>query len=233
VVGNPAIRQRRFAFSIAVQQVVGTIVDTETIVREDDAIREQILSASNGFIKSYNVIRQWQMDSLHQCSISALVEVRQLKERLSEANISTSSLSGANLAARVQTETAGKADTAAILAKLINDLPNRVLRVQAHGDPVPISSKQEGVTRLKIPIIVFVDQKAYAQELAELTTTLDKMALERVTGNLKLKRDAWQRKGTVSHTSGAADIVRRSTPVERRVLCKRRPWRGTSCRGSN
>jgi len=59
------------AFTIAVQQVVGTIVDTETIVREDDTIRERILSASNGFIKSYNVIRQWQQDGLHHRSVSA------------------------------------------------------------------------------------------------------------------------------------------------------------------
>jgi hypothetical protein len=174
------------AFTIAVQQVVGTIVDTETIVREDDTIRERILSASNGFIKSYNVIRQWQQDGLHQCSIEALVQIRQLKERLAEANISTFPASGADLAARDYTDKKGQADTSAILAKRINDFPNRVLRVQAHGEPVPIPSKQDGVTRLKIPIIVFVDQKAYAQEIAELTTTLDKLALQRVTGNLKL-----------------------------------------------
>jgi hypothetical protein len=136
---------------------------------EDDTIQEQILSASNGFIKSYNVIRQWQQDGLHQCSIEALLEMRELKQRLAEANISTFAVSGTNLAARVQTETAGQADTSAILGKLINDLPNRVLGVQTHGEPVPTSSKQEGVTRLKIPIIVFVDQKAYAQETAELT----------------------------------------------------------------
>jgi hypothetical protein len=74
------------AFTIAVEEVVGTIVDTETIVREDDTIRERILSASNGFIKSYEVIRQWQQDGLHQCSIEALVQIRQLKQSLAEAN---------------------------------------------------------------------------------------------------------------------------------------------------
>jgi hypothetical protein len=107
--------------------------------------------------------------------------------RASQKPISTFAVSGANLAARVQTETNGQADTPAILAKRINNLPNRVLGVQAHGEPVPIPSKQEGVTRLKIPIIVFVDQKGYAQEAAELATTLDKLALQRVTGQLKQK----------------------------------------------
>jgi hypothetical protein len=42
------------AFTIAVQQAVGTIVDTETIVREDDTIREQILSASENLSKSFD-----------------------------------------------------------------------------------------------------------------------------------------------------------------------------------
>jgi hypothetical protein len=198
------------AFTIAVQQVVGTIVDTETIVREDDTIREQILSASNGFIKSYKLIRQWQQDGLHQCSIEALVQIQQLKERLAEANISTFAVSGTNLAARVQTETTGQADTPTILAKLINDLPNRVLRVQARGDPVPTSPKQEGVTRLKIPIIVFVDQKAYAQETAQLTTTLDKLALQSVTGNLKLARQSGQVNGpgsTLLLTSSGVQLL--------------------------
>ena len=176
------------AFKVAVEEAVGTLVDTETIVRENDTIQEKILSASNGFIKSYKVIRQWQQDGLHQCSIEALVEIRELKQRLAAANISTLAVSGANLAARVQTETAGQADTAAMLAKLINDFPNRVLRVQAHGEPVPIASKQEGITRLKIPIIVFVDQKAYTQETAQLITTLDKLALQKVSGTIKLLR---------------------------------------------
>jgi hypothetical protein len=176
------------AFTIAVQQVVGTIVDTETIVREDDTIRERILSASNGFIKSYKLIRQWQQDGLHQCSIEALVQIQQLKERLAEANISTFPASGPDLTAHDYTDKKRQADTSAILAKLINDLPNRVLGVQAHGDTVPIDSKQEGITRLKIPIIVFVDQKAYVQETAQLTTTLDKLALQRISGSIKLLR---------------------------------------------
>jgi len=116
--------------------------------------------------------------------------MRELKERLAEANISTFAVSGTNLAARDYTDKKGQADTSAILAKRINDFPNKVLRVQLHGEPVPIPSKQDGVTHLKIPIIVFVDQKAYAQEAVQLATTLDKPALQRVSGNLKLKSQA-------------------------------------------
>src|ERR1700756_1122681 len=70
------------AFKVAVEEAVGTLVDTETIVREDDTIEEKILSASNGFIKSYDLIRQWNEDGLIRCRIEALVEIRQLKERL-------------------------------------------------------------------------------------------------------------------------------------------------------
>jgi hypothetical protein len=182
------------AFKVAVEEAVGTLVDTETIVREDDTIEEKILSASNGFIKSYDLIRQWNEDGLIRCRIEALVEIRQLKERLVAANISTIAVPGTDLAAHEQTGTSAIKDAAAILSKRINDFPNRVLRIEARGEPVPDFSKQQpGVTRLKIPIMVFVDQAAYNQEVDELTAALDKLALEKVTGNLHLAKK--ERKG--------------------------------------
>jgi hypothetical protein len=177
------------AFKVAVEEAVGTLVDTETIVREDDTIEEKILSASNGFIKSYDLIRQWTDGGLYRCRIEALVEIRQLKERLAAANISTLAVSGTDLAARVHTETSAAEGAAAILSKRINDIPNRVLRIQG-GQPEPdLSKQQEGVTRLKIPIKIFVDQAAYNQEVAELTAALDKLALGKVTANLHLERE--------------------------------------------
>ena len=177
------------AFKVAVEEAVGTLVDSETIVREDDTIQEKILSASNGFIKSYDLIRQWNDDGLIRCRIEALVEIRQLKERLAAANISTLAVSGTDLAARVQTETSAAEGAAAILNKRINDIPNRVLRIEARGEPEPdFSNQQEGVTRLKIPITILVDQDAYNQEVAELTGVLDKLKSGKVTTNLHLPR---------------------------------------------
>jgi hypothetical protein len=192
------------AFKVAVEEAVGTLIDTETIVREDDTIQEKILSASNGFIKSYELIRQWMDDGLYRCRIEALVEIRQLKERLAAANISTLAVNGTDLAARVQTETSAVEGAAAILSKRFNDFPNRVLRIEARGEPVPIVSKQEGVTRLKIPIIVVVDQEAYGQEVAELTAALDKLALQRVTGNLHFPRGGSQGRESLRGPSGVA-----------------------------
>lgn len=184
--GDAALKN---AFKVAVEEAVGTLVDTETIVREDDTIQEKILSASNGFIKSYDLIRQWNEDGLIRCRIEALVEIRQLKERLAAANISTLAVSGTDLAARVQTETSATEGAAAILGKRINDFPNRVLRIQG-GEPVPdVSKHQAGVTRLKIPIMISVDQAAYNQAVDELTAVLDKLALGKVTANLHLPRD--------------------------------------------
>jgi hypothetical protein len=176
------------AFKVAVEETVGTLLDTETIVRDDDTIKESILSASNGFIEHYDVIRQWKDDGLYSCRIEASVEIRQLKERLAAANISTLAVSGTDLAARVQTETSAAEGAAAILSKHINNFPNSVLRILG-GQPVPdLSKQQEGVTRLKIPIKIFVDQDAYNQEVSELTAVLDKLALQKVTGNLQLQR---------------------------------------------
>jgi hypothetical protein len=110
------------AFKVAVEQAVGTLVDSETIVREDDTIQEKILSVSNGFIKSYNVIRQWTEEGLCRCRIEALVEIRELQEHLEKANISTLAVSGPNLAARVKTETSAREGAAAILSKRLNRL---------------------------------------------------------------------------------------------------------------
>jgi hypothetical protein len=70
------------AFKVAVEEAVGTLVDTETMVRQDETIEEKILSASNGFIKHYDLIdngrtvacivaaskRWWRSDNLRSAS---------------------------------------------------------------------------------------------------------------------------------------------------------------------
>jgi len=58
---------------------VGLIVDAETVVKNDEIIKEQILTASNSFISKYEPVgRPTEEDGLTTVTIRAVVENRQL-----------------------------------------------------------------------------------------------------------------------------------------------------------
>ena len=64
------------ALRTAVRQVVGTVVDAETLVRNDDLIKDQILTYSDGFVPRHKQLSQKQEGDLWRTTIRATVERR-------------------------------------------------------------------------------------------------------------------------------------------------------------
>lgn len=179
------------AFMIAVEQTVGTLVDAQTMVGRNDQIHEQIIAASNGFIKSYQVVKQWNESGLQHCRIVAQVEIRQLREKLEAAHIPTISVNGPNLAARIYTQDAAEKGAAQLLTKHLDGFPDRVVRV-APGVATPGSSDKAGITRLKIPVTLWVDQQAYTKATVEIKAVLDRFALSKLSQPLSLPRTQYK-----------------------------------------
>ena len=48
------------AFSEAIEQTVGVLVDAETVVKNDQLIRDEILTYSRGYVEKYEIVRRWE-----------------------------------------------------------------------------------------------------------------------------------------------------------------------------
>jgi hypothetical protein len=167
------------AFTVAVETSVGTLIDAKSQVDKSDEIQEQIITASNGFIQSYEIIKEWSEGGLHHSRIEAVVQLRQLRQKLETIGVISAEVSGGNLAARVQTERAAENGGAALIAKHLEELPGAILRVKLSGEPVPERGSNDGITRLMIPVTVTVDQSEYANTVEEFEGVLEKLALFR------------------------------------------------------
>src|SRR6516225_711892 len=76
------------AFRAAVRQVVGALVDEETVVKNDKVISEKVLTYSDGIIKDgYKELGRTNDNGLWRIKISAKVERRSVALRLKEAHV--------------------------------------------------------------------------------------------------------------------------------------------------
>lgn len=166
----------------AVEQTVGVLVDAEQIVRKNDVLEEKIITATNAFVEKHEVIKRWDKGTLHYCRIVAHVRTRKLIERLRANNVETTLVQGEDIAGEIVTHEHAKQGAAAIVEACLKDLPNKVLTIKRTGKLVPISP-----SRLRIPVEIAVDTKAYAKIMADILPKLDKIARMKVGGVLRYR----------------------------------------------
>lgn len=103
-VGLDPAKARQNAFSNALEQVVGVLVDAETIVENDKVIRDQVHTLTSGFVEELDVIDIWQEDGLHFARIRAKVAAGKLGEKLEKQNVAVRKIPAALLYQRVKHE---------------------------------------------------------------------------------------------------------------------------------
>jgi len=85
------------ALSQAIQQAAGAIVDSQTLLKNDEIIQEKILTASNAIVKKYDVLVPVKQNraGLYEIRIRALVEQNVLKQKIIEHKIIAGEVTGA------------------------------------------------------------------------------------------------------------------------------------------
>jgi hypothetical protein len=172
-----AIKQ---ALSNAVQQAVGTIVDAETVVKNDQIIREQILTASNAIVASYDPVGKPRLEAgLVTVTVKAVVEKQGLTARLAKANIVKAEVRGQDLFAQVVTQLEKEKDAAKIVPRVFQDFPGSVLKAEPVGQP-EILNKAEGTIGVRVRFSVDMTkydawQKAYLPFLKRIGTKYERL----------------------------------------------------------
>jgi len=112
------------AYRDAVESAVGMYVDAEQMVKNDELIKDQILTQSNAYIEKRTVLRKEQQDGLVKVKIAAVVRKRELAKRIQEVMPSQTVRVGStlgNLHARNETLDKRSEDGVALLAKALED----------------------------------------------------------------------------------------------------------------
>ena len=173
--GKDAKEARKAAFHDAVSKVVGSLVDSETLVKNDEIISERILEFSGGFIKTYDVIESGKTDGdMVRIRIRAVVERLQIVTRLTDMKVTTKEIKGTDLLAEKMTKEEARKNATELLAKLYADIP-KMVKAEVQGKP-ELTNDLKGV---KLHLVVAADTKAYWNFAKKAAVVLDKIAVQK------------------------------------------------------
>lgn len=171
------------AFTRAVEQAIGVFVDAETLVKNDEILRERVLTHSRGFVKHYDVVRRWQTEGLHHASIRAKVRVDKLVERLKAADVTVKEVSGSDLFAEATTRVKRTESGAALMRKVFQHFPANVLSVAVQRSPRIIEATEQRA-KVGVKVRFSLDEQKYRKWLSDSEQVFRQLAT-------KTKRVMW------------------------------------------
>ena len=174
------------AYRNAIYQVVGAVVDSETLVKNDALIEEKILTYSNGFVEGHKEVSKSNKNGVHSIKILAEVKVTGVREKINTSKISLVSFDGKSVSDKIISEMESKAasdaqivkntkDGIVLIVKKLNNFNRDLLKIETVIDQknIEVIDKE---ANLKCDISFELDKQLYAQLRSDLKTTLTKMA---------------------------------------------------------
>jgi len=102
-VGRTTDEAQKDAWRNAVSLVVGTMVDTETLVRNDKLISDQVLTFGQGYIQRSSMLSQTESGGLYRVKIEAWVKKTEIKTKLTAIQVIRIEADGGSIAAEIET----------------------------------------------------------------------------------------------------------------------------------
>lgn len=169
-VGATSQEARDDALCNAVQAVVGTLTDTQTLVENDRLIRASVLTHSGGFVSRDEKLKEERVGGQVRVTIRATVRRRQLRERLTTAvNEPASDLYG-----EARTRFTMLRSGLMMMQKELENYPANVLRCDFSHALKTVTA--DGSAKVVDEVVVTIDEKKYNRLCRRLIDILEPMA---------------------------------------------------------
>jgi len=162
------------AFRAAVQQVVGTVVDAETMIKNDEIIEDSVLTYSDGFVKKWEQIptSQEQSGGLFRIKIKAFVQRRSVIAKLTAAKVNVKKVDGSGLFAEAITQMDAEKSARALVHKAVKDFPLNCLKAEVVGKP-ELVEKNDSEATVRVKVRFSADLQAYDAFATRFQETLN------------------------------------------------------------
>lgn len=127
--GNAVASAKKDAYRAAVEKVVGTLVDADTLVENDELIRDQVLTYSAAYVETAEVIGQPEKsaEGLIRVRVKAIVRKTKLEEKLRAVTSTSVVVSGEGLFAQMVSQQSQWEDAKKMIDSVFDKLPLKVL----------------------------------------------------------------------------------------------------------
>lgn len=163
----------------AVRQVVGAIVDADTLVKNDEVIKDQVLTYSDGIVKEHKEIgAPKREDGLIRVKIRATVQRRDVVAKLKAANIAVKQVKGQDLYDEVVTDIDREKSGSQLLQKKLKDFQVGLVKAEVVGQR-KIKNRTERETTLEYAIRLSIREQRFDRLTEELIPVLEKVSSQK------------------------------------------------------
>jgi hypothetical protein len=147
------------AFSQAIEQTVGVLVDAETVVENDQLIRDDILTYSRGYVEKYEIVKPWEEGGLHHATIRAVVARDKLVEKLRGMKIAMQEVGGDLASRQIEFDVKNEEQAAEIFRKALADFDmTKLTKVEIVGKPEITREGANAKVRIRVRVAPDLDQ---------------------------------------------------------------------------
>lgn len=172
-IGKDSDSALRNAFRAALEEVLGVLVDSETLVNNDDVISDNILSYSGGYVEKHEIIKGPDIkDGLVIVEIKALVAESQLMGKLKSYDIQIKSIDGQSLFGEVVSKIDQHKSSINITKDIFKGFPENIIEAYAVGKP----EMSKNNTTLSLNIQAKINYDKYQLMATKIKQTLDRIA---------------------------------------------------------
>jgi hypothetical protein len=172
--GPDSATARQNAFRLAVEQAVGTLILSETQVRDQRIVRDEIITYASGFVDRHTVIDTDHTNGQTRITMDVWVSQSKIANRLLNESVGTGTIDGSRLALQVETLQHEHTSGDRVLETVLRDFPSKAFDVQLDRTQVELGSQRN--LKIDIPFTLGWN-KTYLDSLFE---SLRRTGAERV-----------------------------------------------------
>lgn len=127
--GDTPQQARMNGFRLAVEQAIGTLISSETEVKNGRIMRDEIISYAAGFVDRFEIINEQVTSRGVRVSMRVWVKKSALSDRLLNRTERSGEIDGARASVQLQTLNQERATGDALLQQVLNDFPKRAFDI--------------------------------------------------------------------------------------------------------
>ncbi|MEI6154863.1 MAG: hypothetical protein WCQ90_12335, partial [Deltaproteobacteria bacterium] len=164
----------------AVEYAVGIYVSSDTIVKNSQLIKDEVLGYSAGYIKTLRILSEEKKeDGIYAVQIEAVVVSTKLTRKLESLNIATKRIEGESLFGEATSRITEQRSAGSLINKIISKYPQAAYQITVGKPEIVSTNPNTNKATISLPLTIQWD-KAFVNELKEVLSQVTKKEFKRV-----------------------------------------------------
>jgi hypothetical protein len=172
VVGEGATvdQARQQGFRLAVEHAVGTVVSSETEVRNDRQARDEIITYAAGYVDRFEVVEQQRVGNRVLVNMKVWVKPSKIANRLLNRSATAGTVEGGRISTQIQTLQHERTSGDRLLKSVLADYPKRAFVIEMDKTQVVFDANRTGQLEIAFYLIW---SRAYLDSIAEALAAIN------------------------------------------------------------